>query len=309
MRGLSTSKSNESIPMGDCDDLKICVDRATTHIDILRQRLPNKAIVEFPTDVLADGLTDDACNTIAGEKSEISFDTVRSAGYNGPYQIGTSLFSKEPLAMVTRDGDNEWSDFVNWVLRALLYAEQEGITQSTANKLNQTDAFGPQYADMFIKAVGTVGNYGEMYQHLNGVLPRQGLNLLNVGDTGLMYSLPFGRTEKNGPGPVEDGLISEIMGRKKKELRCAISRRVGFGEYSQNGAEWTGLDADYCRALSASLFGDAEKVKFVEVEDQEVIETKFKNREVDVVAGVAPNIKMDSTAGLFFSVPYFFEAS
>eukprot|EP00521_Asterionellopsis_glacialis_P008149 CAMPEP_0195288174 /NCGR_PEP_ID=MMETSP0707-20130614/4939_1 /TAXON_ID=33640 /ORGANISM="Asterionellopsis glacialis, Strain CCMP134" /LENGTH=928 /DNA_ID=CAMNT_0040348001 /DNA_START=163 /DNA_END=2949 /DNA_ORIENTATION=+ len=289
-----------------CDELRICVDKATTHIDILKRRIPNRNIVELSTDVLAVGLANGFCNTIAGEMSEIGSDTVKRAGYNGTYEVGTHLVSKEPLAIVTKDGDNEWSDFVDWVLRALLFAEQEGITQSAANKLNQTDAFGPQYVDMFINAVSAVGNYGEMYdRHLNGVLPRHGLNLLNKGDSGLMYSHPFGSIEKVGPGPMVGGVIKEMVARKI--LRCGISRRVGFGEY--DGSEWSGLDVDYCRALSASIFGDSEKVEFVEIDPTAEIESILKNGEVEVIAGVSPNIEMDSRGGLHFSVPYFYEES
>lgn len=47
------------------------------------------------------------------------------------------------------------------------------------------------------------------------------------------------------------------------ELRCGISEGIaGFSEQDQTG-RWTGLDADFCRAVAAAVIGDAGKVEFV----------------------------------------------
>jgi len=304
--------ADKRLTTGECSGLKICVRDATTHLDILSELLPGSSIVPIQG-ILEIGLLGGECNAIAGESSEIGSDIVKMAGYNGPYEVGTSVLSKEPLAMVTRDGDSEWSDFVNWVLGSMLYAEQQGITKRAASTLNQTNVFGPKYADMFINAIGAVGNYGETYRHhLEGSFPRQGLNLLNTGNTGLMYSHPFGSIERKGPGPAEGGLINKIIGRGS--LRCGISRRNGFGEY--DGSEWSGLDADYCRALSASVFaGGQNKVDFIEVSDTDYIEDLFTGK-LDVMSGVYRRIQPDveglgtaSGKSVSFSVPYFFEGS
>ncbi|MBV2131740.1 amino acid ABC transporter substrate-binding protein [Pseudomonas sp. MAP12] len=46
------------------------------------------------------------------------------------------------------------------------------------------------------------------------------------------------------------------------ELRCGVSEGIpGFSEQDANG-RWQGLDADFCRAVAAALFGDPEKVAF-----------------------------------------------
>ena len=55
--------------------------------------------------------------------------------------------------------------------------------------------------------------------------------------------------------------ISAIKARG--ELRCGVSEGIaGFSERDQTG-RWTGLDADFCRAVAAAVLGDAGKVSFV----------------------------------------------
>ncbi|MBI5040594.1 MAG: amino acid ABC transporter substrate-binding protein [Gammaproteobacteria bacterium] len=47
------------------------------------------------------------------------------------------------------------------------------------------------------------------------------------------------------------------------ELRCGVSEGIaGFSVQDKNG-RWTGLDADFCRAVAVAVLGDAEKVEFV----------------------------------------------
>ena len=51
--------------------------------------------------------------------------------------------------------------------------------------------------------------------------------------------------------------------KERREVACGVSQGViGFSIQSQNG-EWTGIDADLCRALAAAIFDDASKVRFV----------------------------------------------
>ena len=51
--------------------------------------------------------------------------------------------------------------------------------------------------------------------------------------------------------------------KKRGFLRCGVSDGLpGFSIKGENG-KWTGLDVDYCRALSAAVFGDDSKVEYV----------------------------------------------
>lgn len=56
-------------------------------------------------------------------------------------------------------------------------------------------------------------------------------------------------------------VITGIKARGK--LRCGVSEGIpGFSERDSNG-RWRGFEVDFCRAVTAALFGDAEKVEFV----------------------------------------------
>ena len=45
-------------------------------------------------------------------------------------------------------------------------------------------------------------------------------------------------------------------------MRCGVSEGIaGFSQRDETG-RWTGLDADFCRAVAAAVLGDAEKVSF-----------------------------------------------
>ena len=47
------------------------------------------------------------------------------------------------------------------------------------------------------------------------------------------------------------------------QLICGVNVGLaGFSAADSNG-NWTGLDVDYCKAVAASLLGDATKVKWV----------------------------------------------
>ena len=51
--------------------------------------------------------------------------------------------------------------------------------------------------------------------------------------------------------------------RSKGVLRCGVSEGLpGFSIKDAKG-RWTGMDADFCRAVAAAVFGDPEKVDFV----------------------------------------------
>ncbi|MBI5578898.1 MAG: amino acid ABC transporter substrate-binding protein [Deltaproteobacteria bacterium] len=46
-------------------------------------------------------------------------------------------------------------------------------------------------------------------------------------------------------------------------LRCGVSEGIAGFSIKDGGGRWTGLDADFCRAVAAAALGDGEKVAFV----------------------------------------------
>ena len=119
------------------------------------------------------------------------------------------IISKEPLGPATRQGDDQWSDIVTWVLNATITAEEKGITQANVDKMKSSKdpevlrllgVEGSQGKELGLSndwaynIIKSVGNYGEIFERNIGVntpigLPR-GLNAL-WSKGGLQYSPPF----------------------------------------------------------------------------------------------------------------------
>ncbi|MDO9713737.1 amino acid ABC transporter substrate-binding protein [Paracraurococcus lichenis] len=70
--------------------------------------------------------------------------------------------------------------------------------------------------------------------------------------------------------------------RQRGTLACGVS--TGFAGFSvaDSRGEIRGLDADYCRALAAAIFGDATKVRFVQLTAQNRF-TALQSAEIDVL--------------------------
>ena len=79
----------------------------------------------------------------------------------------------------------------------------------------------------------------------------------------------------------QDGDILETI-LARGELNCGVSgSAVAFSETQPDGSQ-TGFDADYCRAVAAALFGDAEAVEFTPLTAAERF-TAVQTGEVDVL--------------------------
>jgi general L-amino acid transport system substrate-binding protein len=84
-------------------------------------------------------------------------------------------------------------------------------------------------------------------------------------------------------------------------LNCGANGTLGgFGLPDAQG-NWTGLDVDYCRALAAAVFGDANKVKFVALTAKDRF-TALQSGDVDVlVRNTTWTSSRDTSLGLNFT--------
>jgi len=255
--------SNLDVSSNSCASLSVCVREGTTWADIIAEYFPEENYIltdGFGFDMLANGM----CNVVAGETPIVLEDNAIAAGYTGDYAISTNTLSKEPLAWVSRQEDERFSDIINWVIMALLTAEEQGITQATATDFPTYDGLGETWETIFRDAVAAVGNYGEIYDRtLESVLPRSGLNEINEGGSGLIYSIPFGSLGSEGPLSASD-TIAEIL--DDGMLKCGVVRTAGQDDFYHDTGMWSGFDVDFCRALSAALFfGDPTRVVFYDL--------------------------------------------
>eukprot|EP00984_Skeletonema_dohrnii_P029798 scaffold20690_cov155-Skeletonema_dohrnii-CCMP3373.AAC.3 len=291
--------------VGDCGGILICSILGTTWYDTTKELFPASNIV-FVTDQgeSIQNLIDGKCNVIQGEQYESPEVVVRGFGYEGPYGQGKTSFTKDPLAMVTRDGDPEFASLVEWVLQTLFLAEKQNITMMTADTFAEsTEFFGK---DVFQNALAAVGNYGEMYtRHLASISPRLEINEINDGETtGILYSHPLGKVDTVGPGPINGGVIERIL--QRGFLRCGI--HILNATQDATSDERVELDMEFCRALSASVFQRTpDNVSFQRYSDDDVY-LALDNGDIDVYAGGEVDVGSDFLLpGLAFSNPYFYE--
>jgi general L-amino acid transport system substrate-binding protein len=107
------------------------------------------------------------------------------------------------------------------------------------------------------------------------------------------------------PAAAESGDTMKAI-KARGELLCGVHpSRPGFAAPDDKG-NWTGFEADYCRALAAVVFGDATKVRFVALSSQQRF-PGIQSGEVDVLArNVTATMGRDVALGLNFTPPIFY---
>ncbi|MBL8306040.1 MAG: amino acid ABC transporter substrate-binding protein [Rubrivivax sp.] len=85
------------------------------------------------------------------------------------------------------------------------------------------------------------------------------------------------------------------------QLACGVNTGLaGFSAADSNG-NWTGLDVDICKAIAATLLGDASKVKYVPLTAQQRF-TALQSGEIDVLSrNTTWTLTRDASLGLAFT--------
>lgn len=94
--------------------------------------------------------------------------------------------------------------------------------------------------------------------------------------------------------------------RAKGFVQCGVSQGLpGFSNPDDRG-NWTGIDAEFCRAVAAAIFGDANKVKFTALSSKERF-TALQSGEIDVLSrNTTFSMSRDTNLGLdFVGVNYY----
>jgi general L-amino acid transport system substrate-binding protein len=148
-----------------------------------------------------------ACDAYSADVSMLAA-IRRAAPHPDDYAILDQQISKEPLAPLLRQGDDQFFEIVRWTIFVLIDAEELGITSGNAAELRQSSGLdaqlllrngsGPGHAlglgdDWAFDVVRSVGNYGEIYErNLGAASPirlARGLNKLWT-QGGLLYAPP-----------------------------------------------------------------------------------------------------------------------
>jgi hypothetical protein len=148
---------------------------------VVQDRLPGVPVVDKSNGDIVQDLQDGRCNVVAGGLSEVlrAEDVFSStANYDTISPFGSDVI--EPLALVTRQDDAQWSDFVYLVVTATFYAEENGISMSNAlTAMPEVHLFGPGYSQMLRYAISRVGSSRDIYErNIQDRFNRTGLNRL-----------------------------------------------------------------------------------------------------------------------------------
>jgi general L-amino acid transport system substrate-binding protein len=194
----------------DFEGRSICVETGTTTelnlADRMRELGVNYQEVKFQdSDATYAAYAEGRCEGATSDQSQLA---ARRTTLPNPdeHKILDVTMSKEPLGPVTMNNDSQWFDVVKWVTYGLIQAEEFGITQANLDEqlasedpsirrfLGVEGDLGAQLGlppDFMARAIGAVGNYGEIYER--NIVPLgipRALNSLWT-DGGLMYSPPF----------------------------------------------------------------------------------------------------------------------
>jgi general L-amino acid transport system substrate-binding protein len=151
------------------------------------------------------------CGALAGERTRLAETRAALARRGKLARLLPESITHDPLAAAVREGDAQWAVIVNWVMEALIQAEEIGVTRANVNaRRARADGdpllrflFGGSHEvgyklgldnDWVVRVIAATGNYVEIYERDLGSasemkLPRGANNLMEHG--GAMIALPF----------------------------------------------------------------------------------------------------------------------
>jgi len=300
----------------DCSPLLICAGQESTSHDFVQSSFPSDFLmVSSSLDEMTEMLWNDTCNVIATDRSYLLNLASSDENSDRKFIVGNMLLTKEPLAIVTRNNDREFSDIINWVVQALFYGEEQGLTKDSSLCQNYTNLTSHHVSDLnFMNAVYCVGNYGEII--FDGEQNNRGMNQINNGTTGMLYATPFGELEnENGDQftSTTGGTHLDNIRNEQGSLNCGVVVPDDFDGDIASGDKLVGISIDYCHTLAAALLnGNSEAVNlFTFSQSDNSSFLALNNGTIDVLAGGRVERKYvfessPSLGGFHFSTPYYY---
>lgn len=214
-QGFLVRKSLRLNSATELNGARICVQTGSTSelnlADFFRARgLKYNPFVVKNEDEGRDAYAAGQCDALSSDVSALAAARTTLSDPTA-HTILPEIISKEPLGPVVRQGDDQWTDIVRWILYATIVAEELGVTSETV-KAQQLESqnpevrrllgsegnlggglgLGPEWA---YNIVSQVGNYGEIFDRNIGadspLKLSRGLNAQwNAPERGLLYSPP-----------------------------------------------------------------------------------------------------------------------
>ena len=307
---------------GSCRDLTICVVDASTLQTTVKELLPGSTLVKGKNyNDLRIYFEAGKCNVVAAGPVVLT-GVVGIGGMNQSSTIlGNNTFTREPLAVVTRQDDSGWSNLVNLIVNIFFIAEAKNISKLNAHLLGSSlQMLGdPELASRMEAVIFELGNYGDLYrENLESIVPRHGLNDLYDNEhasSGLLYYMPLGDVDMSGPAPSPNTTIARIQSRGY--LRCGVNAHQDVPSATVRRA-LVDFDVEFCRAVAAALFtGKATEDTLTVIHFENTttdIFTPLAQEEVDLMAGSRLTLQAEyresiTGQGYSFSAPYFYDSN
>lgn len=212
-QGFMVSEASKKTSALELDGSTVCVQGQTTTAANLPEyfRANNMKYTErrLPTlEAIFDSYAAGQCNVLTGDVSQL-YALRLKLQKPSEHIILPDVISKEPLAPVVRQKDDDWLLLVKWTLFAMINAEELGITSKNIDEalkskkpeimrfLGNDGDYGADIdlpKDWAVRIIRRVGNYGEVYERNVGTgsklaIPR-GLNALWTTG-GILYAPPI----------------------------------------------------------------------------------------------------------------------
>lgn len=223
-QGVMTLAAMGVTGIAELDGTSMCVQTGTTtELNITDFITANNLSIELlkfeGADATWEAYVAGRCESWTTDKSGLASYRLRAANPNDHVILAETL-SKEPLAPLTPQTDEQFSEVVRWVVYGVIQAEEFGITSANvADYVQAADESADAYSarvspeiqrflgqnnnaagsmlgisnDFMVAVITQVGNYAEIYdRNLSplGLVREGSVNALWT-DGGLMYSPPF----------------------------------------------------------------------------------------------------------------------
>ena len=108
------------------------------------------------------------------------------------------------------------------------------------------------------------------------------------------------------PAPAPSGAIMDAI-KARGAVVCGVNTGLaGFAQPDSQGV-WKGFDVEYCRAVAAAIFNDANKVRYVPLTAQNRF-TALQSGEIDMMArNTTTTLSRDTSLGLDFPAINFYD--
>ena len=213
-QGMMVPKSLGVKSAVELDGANICTNTGTTTelniTDYFRSNNMKFNLVAFEkADEVVAAYDSGRCDVYTTDRSGLAAQRTKLTKPDD-HMVLPEIISKEPLGPVVRQGDDQWFNVVRWTLRALINAEEMGVTKANAASmassskdpallrlLGKEGKFGEELGlsnDWALNAITAVGNYSESYEANVGpntpLKLDRGVNAL-WSDGGILYAAPI----------------------------------------------------------------------------------------------------------------------